>query len=81
MEAVDADVFGNEPVYDGDKIIGIATSGAYGHCVKQSLAFAYVDTGYDSPGTVFDIEILGKRCKASVLAEAAWDPQNERLKA
>ena len=49
--------------------------------VKQSLAFAYVDTGYDSPGTVFDIEILGKRCKASVLAEAAWDPQNERLKA
>ena len=81
VEAVDADVFGNEPVYDGDKVIGITTSGAYGHCVKQSLAFAYVDTGYDSPGTVFDIEILGKRCKASVLAEAAWDPQNERLKA
>tara|TARA_B100001123_G_scaffold419112_1_gene523892 strand:+ start:520 stop:2937 length:2418 start_codon:yes stop_codon:yes gene_type:complete len=81
VEAVDADVIGNEPVYDGDKIIGIATSGAYGHCVEQSLAFAYVDTGYDSPGTVFEIEILGKRRKASVLAEAAWDPGNERLKA
>ena len=71
---------GNEPVYDGDQVIGITTSGAYGHSVGQSLAFAYVDTGYDVPGTSFEIEILGKRLKAMVLAEAAWDPKNERLK-
>ena len=72
---------GNEPVYEGDKVIGITTSGAYGHCVKKSLAFAYVKTGHERAGAQFDIEILGKRRKASVLAEAAWDPGNERLKA
>jgi dimethylglycine dehydrogenase len=80
VDADDADAMGNEPVYDGDQVIGITTSGAYGHSVGQSLAFAYVNTGYDVAGTSFEIEILGKRCKATVLAEAAWDPQNERLK-
>ena len=80
VDAEDADAMGNEPVYDGDQVIGITTSGAYGHCVGQSLAFAYVNTGYDAAGMSFEIEILGKRRKATVLTEAAWDPQNERLK-
>ena len=80
VDAEDADAMGNEPVYDGDQVIGITTSGTYGHCVGQSLAFAYVNSSYDAAGTSFEIEILGKRRKATVLAEAAWDPQNERLK-
>jgi dimethylglycine dehydrogenase len=74
-----ADAMGNEPVYDGDQVIGITTSGAYGHCVKKSLAFAYVKTGYEKAGAQFYIEILGERRKAMVLAEPAWDPANERL--
>ncbi|SVC52185.1 uncharacterized protein METZ01_LOCUS305039, partial [marine metagenome] len=41
---------------------------------------AYVNTGYDTAGTSFEIEILGQRRKAAVLAEAAWDPMNKRLK-
>jgi len=81
VEADDADPMGNEPVYDGDNIIGITTSGAYGHCVKKSLMFAYVSSGFQSAGTSFEVEILGKRRKAIVLAEPAWDPGNTRLKA
>ena len=80
VDAEDADAIGNEPIYDGDQEIGITTSGAYGHCVGQSLAFAYVNTGYDAAGTSFEIEILGQRRKAMVLAEAVWDPLNKRLK-
>ena len=81
VEADDADPMGNEPVYDGDNIIGITTSGAYGHCVKKSLMFAYVQSGFESPGTFFEVGILGKRKKTIVLAEPAWDPGNTRLKA
>ena len=81
VEADDADPMGNEPVYDGDNIIGITTSGAYGHCVKKSLIFAYVHSGFESPGTFFEVGILGKRKKTIVLAEPAWDPGNTRLKA
>ena len=51
-----------------------------GHIVKKSLAFAYVNSGFESPGTTFDIRILGERRRATVLAQAAWDPANERLK-
>ncbi|MDP6947952.1 MAG: FAD-dependent oxidoreductase [Arenicellales bacterium] len=80
VDAKDADPMGNEPVLDGEKIIGITTSGGYGHAVQKSLAFAYVNSGYESAGTTFDVRILGERRKATVLAEAAWDPANERLK-
>jgi dimethylglycine dehydrogenase len=80
VDAADADPMGNEPVIDGDKIIGITTSGAYGHYVEKSLAFAYVDSGYDTVDTIFEIQILGKKCQARVLPEAAWDAQAKRLR-
>jgi dimethylglycine dehydrogenase len=70
---------GNEPVYDGATIIGVTTSGAYGHCVEKCLAFAYVDSGFESPGTSIEISILGERRKAIVLDVAACDPSNKRL--
>lgn len=81
VDAKDADVAGGEPVLDGDKVIGVTTSGGYGHIVQKSLAFAYVELGYESAGSTFDIEILGERCRSTVLAEPAYDPQNARLRA
>ena len=80
VDAKDADVRGGEPAYDGDEVIGVTTSGAYGYAVQKSLAFVYVHPKYVAPGATFDIEILGLRCLAKVLAEAAYDPQNKRLK-
>ena len=80
VEALDADVRGGEPLFDGDRVVGVTTSGGYGHTVKKSLAFAYVETEYASPGSTFDIEILGNRCRAWVLAEPVFDPINTRLK-
>ena len=61
VDTVDADPMGNEPVLDGDKIIGITTSGAYGHYVKKSLAFAYVDAGYDKAGTILRYKFWVKK--------------------
>jgi dimethylglycine dehydrogenase len=81
VDADDADCVGNEPVYDGDRLIGITTSGAYGHRVGRSIAFAYVEPGYAKPGMHFDVAILGERRRATVEAEALYDPKNERLKA
>ena len=80
VDADDADPMGNEPVMSGDRIIGITTSGAYGHCVGKSLAFAYVESGFERSGVQFEVRILGEMCRARVLAEAAWDPANDRLK-
>ena len=72
---------GNGPVYATGSIVGIATSGGYGHAVKKSLAFAYVKPDLAATGAVLEISVLGTRRKAKVIAEPAYDPKNERLRA
>jgi dimethylglycine dehydrogenase len=80
VEAEEADVRGGEPAYDGENVIGVTSSGSYGHRVEKSLAFVFVRPEYAAPGTTFDIEILGHRRQSKVLAEAAYDPENKRLR-
>ncbi len=81
VDAGDSDCRGNEPIRDGERIIGLTTGGAFGHAVGKSLFFAYVEPAFEEPGTTFTIDLLGERRRATVLAEAAWDPANERLRA
>jgi dimethylglycine dehydrogenase len=80
VDGDDADPAGNEPVLDDDHIIGVTTGGAYGFTVGKSLAFAYVEPDYANPGSEFEIDILGSRRRATVLAEPVYDPQNRRLR-
>jgi dimethylglycine dehydrogenase len=77
----DSDIRGGEPVYDGDNVIGLTTSGAYGHTVGKHLIFAYVKPPKNAPGSTFEIEVLGDRFKAEVLADPIFDPKNERIRA
>jgi len=81
VDADDADCRGNEPVWLGNDLVGITTSGAYGHTVGKSLAFAYVAPHLEAPGTTFEIEILGDRRSAVVMAEPAHDPTNRAVRA
>jgi len=80
LDSPETDCLGNEPVFDGEKMIGVTTGGAYGHTVSQSLAFAYVPPDYAAPGTRFEIPLLGARRSATVIPEAVYDPNNDRLK-
>ena len=84
VDASDSDCRGNEPTYDpaddGSTAMGITTGGAWGHTVGKSLAFAYVDPTFRVPGSTFEIALFGERHTATVLAEAAHDPSNERLR-
>jgi len=79
VETEDADIFGNEQVFANGRAVGITTSGAFGHTVKKSLAFAYVEPGCAMSGTELEVDILGRRCRAWILDEALYDPQNLRL--
>ena len=80
VDAADADVLGNEPVYQGDRLVGLTTSGAFGHAVGQSLAFAYVEPKLARAGENFEILILDQRRPARIIPEPAYDPSNSRLK-
>jgi dimethylglycine dehydrogenase len=81
VDATDSDVRGGEPIFDGEKCVGVTTSGGYGHFVKKSLGFGYVPPQYADPGTELRIGLLGDRRQAVVLREPAYDPANERLRA
>ena len=75
-----SDIRGGEPVFKGDSVIGVTTSGAYGHSVGSQLIFAYVKAENGKPYSSFDVEILGQRCRAEVLSEPIYDPENLRLR-
>ena len=76
----DSDVRGGEPVFNGDSVIGVTTSGAYGHTVGKQLMFAYVKPKGIAPRSKLEVEILGERYGAEVLSEPILDPSNERLR-
>lgn len=81
VDATDADVRGNEPIFVADRCVGLTTSGGFGHYTNKSLGFGYVPPALATPGTELRIGLLGERCKAVILAEPAYDPANERLRA
>jgi dimethylglycine dehydrogenase len=81
IEAGDTDARGGEPVLHENTCIGMVTSGAYGHRVRKSLAFACVAPQFSAPGTVFDMLIQGERRPATVLEQPAFDPGNHRMRA
>lgn len=54
-------------VLSGDREVGQVTSGTFSPTLKKSLAMAYVPPGDDQPGTVFEVDIRGKRDQATVV--------------
>lgn len=81
VEADDSDVRGNEPIFSGETVVGLTTSGAYGHFTKKSLGFGYLPPAMSAPGTQLQIGLLGERREATVLKDPAHDAANERLRA
>ena len=77
----EADARGNEPIHAGGELVGRATSGNYGWRVGKSLALAMVRPDLAEEGTDLEIEILGKRHRATVIPESPFDPENARLRA
>ncbi|MEM7300859.1 MAG: FAD-dependent oxidoreductase [Pseudomonadota bacterium] len=77
----DADARGSEPIYQGDELVGRATSGGYGWRLGKSLALAMVRPDLGALGTELEITILGQRHKVTVIEESPYDPENEKLRA
>lgn len=81
VETTDADCAGNEPVYQGGEIVGLTTGGAYGHAVKKSLTFAFLDPKKADMDKDFAIMMFDEMQPARIIEQPAWDPENVRLRA
>ena len=81
VDASVADCLGGEPVYAKDEVVGVTTSGGFGHRTQKSLAFAYVAPHFSEVGTKIEVEILEERRSATVLDNApVYDPNNDRIR-
>jgi len=70
-----------DPIRDGDDLIGVVTSGGYGHTMNLNIAMGYVDPEYAEPGTELAIDVIGVRSPAVVRTEPMFDPDHERPRA
>ncbi|MGQ7844301.1 GcvT family protein [Granulosicoccus sp. 3-233] len=68
------------PVHRGDELVGYITSGGFGHRIGQSLALGYIRPELAVPGTAVEINVLGHRRSATVVAESPYDPDNKALR-
>ena len=81
LDPGNADIQGGEPIFAGDRCVGVTTSGGYGHCVDRSLGFGYVPPALAGPGNSLTVEVLGQRRQATVREDPIYDPANRRLRA
>ena len=80
VDADGADAHGYEPVHVADKLTSYVMAGGYGHTVGRSIALAYLPVEHTADGTAVEVEILGERRSARVVADALYDPAGERLR-
>jgi dimethylglycine dehydrogenase len=81
VDAGDADVIGDEPIWIDGEVRGWVTSGGFAHHSGASVAQGYVPAAFagmaDAP---FEVEIIGERRSASLCAEPIFDPAGSRMR-
>jgi dimethylglycine dehydrogenase len=82
VDAGDADVLGDEPIWHQGKVVGWVTSGGFAHYVGKSMAQGYVpkELAGDTAGGAFEIEIIGENRKATIITEPPFDPEGKRMR-
>lgn len=71
---------GKEAILHGDSVIGLVTSGGFGHTIKKPIAYGYLPVDYSKPGTRLQIEVAASRYEATVEKEPLYDPENKKVK-
>jgi len=73
-----AAVSGGEAILHGGKVLGVTTSGNYGHTVGKSIVFGYLpseEVGHDN----YEIEVFCETVPARRHARALYDPERRRI--
>lgn len=70
-----------DPIWAGDDLVGVVTSGANGHTMRTNIAMGYVAPEHAEAGTELAVDIIGVRSPAVVRTEPMFDPAHERPRA
>jgi dimethylglycine dehydrogenase len=80
VDAADADVVADEPIWHDGEVVGFVTSGGYAHYVQKSVAYGFLPPALIKPDQRVQIEILGDRRDAHLITEPLFDPKGERMR-
>ncbi len=80
VDARDADVCGDEPIFVDEEVVGFVTSGGYAHYVEKSAAIGFLPVDLIDVNREVAIEILGEMRPAKVSLEALFDPRGLRMR-
>jgi dimethylglycine dehydrogenase len=80
VDADDADVIGDEPIWHDGEVVGWVTSGGYAHASRASVALGYVPTRLADADAGFEIEVVGVRRGAARLDACLFDPSGSRMR-
>ena len=76
----DADPWGREALYHGDRRLGRLTSGGYSVAFGKSIGMGYVPTEFASPGTKLKVKMLDRLWDAEVTVDSPYDPENASIR-
>ncbi|MCY1667983.1 GcvT family protein [Rhizobium sp. SL86] len=80
VDATDADVLGDEPIFLNGAVVGWVTSGGYAHASACSVALGYVPKAHAMVETGWQIEILGEMHNAVLTLEPLFDPSGSLMR-
>lgn len=81
VETADALPHSDEPVLQGERVVGYVACAERGHVVGATIAHAYLPVELGRIGTRLEVEILGERRPAEVVTSPLYDLAGERLRA
>ncbi|HEX6119608.1 MAG TPA: glycine cleavage T C-terminal barrel domain-containing protein [Dongiaceae bacterium] len=76
----EVDPIGNEPILANGEVVGRLSSAGFGYHVDHAIGLGYVRREIAGAAGPVEIEILGERRAARILANAPYDPAGKRLR-
>ncbi|MGV2975424.1 FAD-dependent oxidoreductase [Roseibium alexandrii] len=80
IDATHAPAYGGASLMQGGTVVGTVTSGDWGHRSSLNLAYAFVDAALSGEGTVLDLDLLGDRVSAEIIAPSPYDPGHTKMR-
>ena len=80
VDADNSDAHGFEPVLSHDVVVGITTSGGYGHRLQKSFAMAMIDRAYSEINTELKVYIAGVERNAAVIPMSPYNPKGDKMR-
>jgi len=81
VEAENADCVGFEPLWQDGKLVGITTTGGYGHRLGRSYAMALVDAAQAEIGTALSVHVMGDPRPTKVIEMSPYDSGGSKMRA